>query len=342
MIGARRETRGDADVKALVTGATGFVGSHLVERLLQDDVDVACLARRTSDRVWIRDLPVTTHVATLDQADALAAAMEGVDTVFHVAGLTRARTREAYLAVNADGTRRLIEAVRAAGRTLRRFVYVSSLAAAGPAPGPEPLNETDPPHPIDGYGESKLAAERIVQAAAGDMPITIIRPPAVYGPRDTNFLPLFRTASRFRTVPLIGRKTSRISFVHVTDLVDGIALAAADPAGEGQTYFIASGTHSQSDLADAVAGALGVSLRRLRVPSLLARLAGELGQLKWALTGKPQILSRRKINDALQPRWTCCWDKARRDLGYRERTGLADGMKQTAEWYIQQGWITPT
>ncbi len=328
-------------MKALVTGATGFVGSHLVQRLGQDDIDVVCLVRRTSDRVWIRNLPVTTHVAALDEPDELAAATDGVDVVFHVAGLTRARTRKAYLAVNADGTRRLIEAIKASGQTLSRFVYVSSLAAAGPAPGPEPLDETDEPAPIDAYGESKLAAERIVQAAAEDLPITIVRPPAVYGPRDTNFLPLFRTARKLRTVPLIGKKTNRISFVYATDLADGIVLAGTDAAGEGQTYFIASGTHTQSDLADAVAGALGVSLRRLRVPSILARLAGEFGQLKWALTGKPQILSRRKINDALQPRWTCCWDKARKELGYRERTDLADGMKQTAEWYIQQGWIDP-
>lgn len=328
-------------MKALVTGATGFVGSHLVERLLRAEMEVVCLVRRTSDPVWIRGLPVETRVASLAEPEAMGAAMADVDYVFHVAGLTRARTRKAYLAVNAEGTRRLVVAAVASGRPLRRFVYVSSLAAVGPAPTPQPPDETALPKPIDGYGASKLAGERIVMDAADDMPITIVRPPAVYGPRDTNFLPLFRMARRFGLAPLIGKRTNRISFVYATDLAEGIHLAASSAGGEGQTYFIAGGTHTQDDLADAISGALDRPLRRLRVPAVLARLAGEYGQLKWALTGKPQILSRRKIKDALQPRWTCCWDKARRDLGYRERTGLADGMKQTAEWYVRQGWLDP-
>lgn len=328
-------------MKAVVTGATGFVGSHLVERLLSARIEVACLVRRTSDPVWIRNLPVETRIAALDEPEALAAAMVDADYVFHVAGLTRARTRRAYLAVNAEHTRRVVQAAVASGRTLRRFVYISSLAAAGPTPGPEPLNETAEPRPIDGYGASKLAAERIVLDAADALPVTIVRPPAVYGPRDRNFLPLFRTARRFRLAPLIGRRTNRFSLVHAADLAEGIYLAAASEAAEGQTYFIAGGTHTQDDLVDAISHALDLPLRRVRVPALLARLAGEFGELKWTLTGKPQILSRRKIKDALQPRWTCCWDKARRDLGYRERTDLPDGMKQTAEWYVQQGWLDP-
>jgi len=326
-------------VKALVTGATGFVGSHLVERLLQADMDVLCLVRQTSDPVWIRDLPVETRVAALDQPERIAEAIAEADYVFHVAGLTRARTRRAYFAVNAEGTRRVVSGALAGGGALRRLVYVSSLAAAGPAPTADPLDEGAAAAPIDAYGASKLAAERIVLAAADDLPVTIVRPPAVYGPRDTNFLPLFRTARRLRLAPLIGRKTHRVSFVYAADLAEGIYRAATTADAEGQTYFIAGGTHTQDDLADAVSHALGLPLRKVRIPALLARLAGEYGQLKWLLTGKPQILSRRKIKDALQSRWTCCWDKARRELGYRERTDLASGMKQTAEWYIQQGWL---
>ena len=327
-------------MRAAVTGATGFVGSHLVERLLAEGLDVVCLTRRTSDTVWIRDLPVEIRPVGLDEPDALTAAVEGADYVFHVAGLTRARRPEDYLAVNADATRRLLDATIRAGGATGRFVYVSSLAAAGPTPGPEALVETDEPHPLDGYGASKLAGEREVLAAADRLPVTIVRPPAVYGPRDRNFLSLFRLARQWRFMPVLGKVTNQLSFVHVTDLAEGTWLAASAGAGAGQTYYLGSGTHTMRDVADALAAALGVRLRALRIPSLLARLAGEFGELKWTLTGRSQILSRRKVRDALQSRWTCCWDKASRDLGYRPRVDLVAGMREMAAWYVDQGLLT--
>lgn len=326
--------------KALVTGATGFVGSHLTLRLVREGLDVVCLARRSSRLHWLDGLPVETRVAALDEPDALAAAVADVDYVFHVAGITRARTVDAYMAVNAEGTRTLVDAVVRSGN-VQRLVYVSSLAAAGPNSGPEPHVETDEPRPTDGYGSSKLAAERIVQQAADRLAITIVRPPAVYGPRDTNFLPLFRTAQRLRLAPIIGRPDKEISFVHVHDLAQGIWLAASAAGAEGQTYFLGSGTHTFTEVLDALEAAVRVRLRRLRVPAFVARLAGELGELKWTLTGKPQIISRRKVRDMLQERWTCCWDKAERELGYQPRVALADGMRQTAEWYAAEGWLKP-
>jgi dihydroflavonol-4-reductase len=326
-------------MRAAVTGATGFVGSHLVERLVAEGLDVVCLTRPTSDTVWIRDLPVEIRPVGLDEPDAMAAAVEGTDYVFHVAGLTRARRAEDYLAVNAEATRRLLDATIRAGGATGRFVYVSSLAAAGPTPSAEPLVETDPPHPLPGYGASKLAGEREVLAAADRLPVTIVRPPAVYGTRDRNFLSLFRLARRWRFVPVLGKITNQLTFVHVTDLAEGTWLAAAAPAGRGQTYYLGSGTHTMRDVADALAAAFGVRLRALRVPSLLARLAGEFGELKWTLTGRSQIISRRKVRDALQPRWTCSWDQAARDFDYRPRVDLAGGMREMAEWYVDQGLL---
>ncbi len=327
--------------KALVTGATGFVGSHLVERLLREGLEVACLVRRTSSLTWLEGLPVETRVAALEDPDALADAVGGADYVFHVAGLTRARTVAGYLAVNAEGTRRLLDAIERAGLRPRRFVYVSSLAAVGPNPGPEPLDETAEPHPIGGYGSSKLAAERIVLQAAQRLPVTIVRPPAVYGPRDKNFLPLFRTAQRLRLAPMIGGPAKELSFVHARDPATGMWLAARAEAAEGRTYFVASGTHTFREVIDALEAAVGRRLRRVRVPAVLARLLGELGELKWTLTGKPQIICRRKVRDMLQERWTCSCAKAERELGYRPSVGLVEGMRETAVWYARQGWLKP-
>jgi len=265
--------------------------------------------------------------------------MRGVEYVFHAAGLTRARSREEYFAVNAAGTGRLLAAAIASGAPLRRFVYVSSLAAAGPAPTPAPLDETAPPRPIDAYGASKLAGERMVLEQASRLPVTVVRPPGVYGPRDRNFLPLFRLARRLHVMPVIGKASKQASFVHVADLVTGIWLAGSASRAVGETYFVAGGTHDYHETAGAVSSAIGSRVRLVRVPAPLARLAGELGELKWTLTGRPQILSRRKIHDMLQERWTCSWAKARRELGYRPRLGLAEGMAQTVRWYRRHGWL---
>ncbi len=262
--------------------------------------------------------------------------LTGADYVFHVAGMTRGRTTAEYMEANAQGTRRMIAATPA---TVRRFVYVSSMAAVGPNPTAAPMDETTDPQPRDDYGQSKRAGECIVLEAAGRVPVTIVRPPAVYGPRDTNFLQLFQAALAWGIVPAIGGRQKQFSLVHVDDLVAGIWLAAANPAAVGQTYFIASGTHSMEEFTAALAGALGKKLRLVNVPGVVARLAGEFGQFKWALTGKSQIMSRRKIRDLLQPRWTCSWEKARRELGYREQMPLEEGLRQTAVWYAQHRWI---
>ena len=354
-------------MRAIVTGANGFVGSHLVERLVKESLQVVCLVRPTADLRWIRGLPVEISTEGVDSVEGLAKVIAGADFVFHVAGLTRGRSAREYLAANAEPTRRLVEASIERRATIRRFVYVSSLAAVGPNTNPSgsPLDETCQPQPIDDYGRSKLAGERIVTEARGQLPVTIVRPPGVYGPRDTNFLPLFRTAQRWGIVPAIGLRPcsgrpepgrrgggrdKQFTLVHAEDLAEGIWRAAsASPSpstgegrGEGrvgETYFIASGTYTMTEMTAAMSAALGRPLRLLRIPKPLAILAGEFGQIKWALTGKQQIMSRRKVRDLLQPRWTCSWDKARRELGYEPRVELTEGMKQTAIWYAAQGWL---
>lgn len=324
-------------MKTLVTGATGFVGSHLVDRLVAEGVQVVCLVRTTSDPAWIAGTGAEIRRANWDDETVLADAMGGADVVVHAAGLTRGRTAGEYMAANAGVTARLVAAATRAG--VGRFVYISSLAAVGPNPTEIPMTESDLARPVDHYGRSKLAGEAVVLAAGGPMAVTIVRPPAVYGPRDRNFLPLFRTARRWGVVPAIGGRDKLVSFVYAADLAEGIYRAGVAPAAAGQTYFIGSGTHSMGDVAAAMAQALGRPLRIVRVPKPLALLAGEFGQLAWALTGRSRILSRRKIRDLLQPRWTCTWEKARRDLAYQPAFDLPAGMKQTADWYIREGWL---
>jgi dihydroflavonol-4-reductase len=264
-------------VKALVTGATGFVGSHLVERLLREGVEVACLVRPTSSLAHLEGLDVERRVATLEDPEALERAVEGAELVFHCAGLTRARSLPAYAAANVAGTQRLLHAVAQQGRTLRRFVYVSSLAAVGPCPSDEPFDERTVCLPRDAYGATKLAAERAVLAELKWLPGVVVRPPAVYGPRDRNFLPLFRMARRFGLAPVIGSPAKQLTLVHAADLADCLWRAATVDAAEGQAYFVGSGTHTWSEVLDALAEALGKRLRRMPIPALWSEETDGLG-----------------------------------------------------------------
>lgn len=328
-------------MKALVTGSTGFVGSHLVEELLREGFDVTCLLRPASRAGSIEHLPVTTRTASLHDPAALADAVDGMDYLFHVAGLTRARTAAEYRRANTDTTIHLLTAAQRRGASLQRFVYVSSLAAAGPTPGTTPLDEDAAPRPIGNYGASKLAAEQAVFEQADRMPVTVVRPPVVYGSRDPNTIVMFKTAQRLRIIPVIGSPTNRISMVHVSDLARGIRLAATTPAGGGRGYFISGGDHSVGDIAAGIAAALRLKVRAVPVSPFIARLIGEWGELVWSVTGRPQLISRRKIQHALQPRWTCSAARAEREMGYRPEVQLAEGLARTARWYADQGWIRP-
>jgi nucleoside-diphosphate-sugar epimerase len=324
-------------MQAVVTGSTGFVGGHLVDRLIEEGCDVLCLVRKSSSTERLEKLPVRRQVIRGYGDPDLARILSGVDCIFHVAGLTRARTAEPYLMVNRDATLQLLHEALKAETTPRRFVYVSSLAAVGPNLSQEVQNEETAPHPHDHYGRSKRAGEEVVLAAKKDLPVTIVRPPVVYGTRDRNFVPMFRAASKSGIAPVIGSPDKQISMVYATDLADGIWRAGTHRDAVGQTYFITGGNHTFSEITDALAGAVERPLRTIRVPAWAARLLGELGELKWTLTGKPQIVCRRKINDLLQPAWTCSYDKAQREIGYTPKVSLAEGMKKTAEWYRETG-----
>jgi dihydroflavonol-4-reductase len=323
---------------AFVSGATGFIGSHLCERLIARGHSVTALVRRTSDRHWVHGLPLRTVEADLSNDDGLAWAVKGAQVVFHLAGLTRAHSEAEYLAGNQLTTRRLIEAVRQAGEDVKRFLFVSSLAAAGPGGAERPMVETDPPRPISFYGSSKLAAEREVLAAGPDLPATVVRPPATYGPRDRNLLTVLRSAKRgWAILPNHGRGLA--SLIHVYDLVDGMILAATHPEAVGQTYYLSGQAVTWSQVSDTLEGIVGRRLRHVNLPPMALKMAAEFSELKWLLTGRPQVVSRRKIKDILQPAWVCSDEKARRELGYRPQVSLAEGLAGTYRWYEEQGWI---
>ena len=325
-------------MRAFITGGTGFVGSHLVEELLRRGYDeVRCLVR--SDPKWLDGLDIVPVRGDLFDAEALREGVRGAAIVYHVAGLTRAETQEALDAANVDGTVNVLEAVREAAPDVRRVLVTSSLAACGPSED-RPLTEADPLRPITRYGRSKEKMEAVVQERFRDLPVTIVRPPAVYGPREADIYTIIQAAAKQRVFPIVGAgHEPQLSLVHVRDLVRGMAdLAEADDT-VGETYFLGSEAYySWNDIREAILDALGRGALKVNVPKSLVGLVGAAVEGVGKLTGTYPPLNREKAREA-KASWLCSVAKARRDVGYRQAVELEDGMRETVAWYRAHGWL---
>ncbi len=324
-------------MKSLVTGATGFVGSHLAEALVARGDTVVALARRPDQHAALARLGATPISGSLESPRTLAAALAGVQTVYHVAGATFARGEAEFFAVNEGGTRRLLDAVREAAPRLTRFVYVSSQAALGPSAAGKPFTEDAECRPVTAYGRSKLAGELAVRASG--LPWSVVRPPAVYGPRDRAFLQLFRIVRR-GIAPVFGAGTQELSLVYVADLAAAIVQAGTHPAAERQVFHAA---HREVVLSREVSRAAGLAIGSspivVPVPGLLASaIAGVVGRAAAAM-GWYTPLNADRMAEFLAPSWLLDATKAERMLGWTARRGMAEGMGLTGAWYREQGWI---
>jgi nucleoside-diphosphate-sugar epimerase len=305
---------------ALVTGATGFVGSHLVDVLLDRGWRVAALVRRSSNLRWIEGKPVA-------RIDPDTPAFPDCDVLFHVAGTIRADTYAAYLEGNRDLAVRVFEAART-----RRFVHVSSLAAAGPG---EDVDETMLCRPLSLYGRSKREGEEEIWKRRHRIPVTVIRPPVVYGPRDFGLFDLYRTVSRGLRPEIGGPK--RISIVHVRDLVEGIVAAAESVAGANQVFYLSNEAKVEiSQVMGMIAGALGNKTLRLGIPDRVVRFLAAIVEDAASVLGKRTMFGRDKALEMTQKAWGCNPGKAGKLLGWRARKPLGEGMAETVAWYRAQ------
>ncbi len=327
-------------MNVLVTGATGFVGSHVVDALLEKGHAVRYIARSTSNLRWLEGKDVTRVDGSLFDVASLRHAVDGVDIVIHVAGLTAARNEEEFRRGNFEATRNLLDAVRSYNPGLGRFVHVSSLAVVGPSASvQQPVNETSPLRPITAYGRTKKLAEDAVREAV-DIPSTIIRPPAVYGPRDEAILTFFQTVNR-GLATYIGFGDKSVSLVHVRDLARGIVMAAFHENAIGQTYFISSDEfYTWPQIATLTGAVMGKRrLLSLRLPhAAVLGIAGVVGSLG-KIMGKPPVLDFEKGRDLIQPYWICSTQKAREEIGYRQEISLHEGISETVEWYRSRRWL---
>ena len=323
---------------AAVTGATGFIGRALALRLAASGTRVLALVRDPARAGELAAKPGLELVrGDLRDPGLLRDLAARAGVVYHLAGLTTARNRREFMAVNAEATGALAAAA-ARSPAPPKLVLVSSLSVAGPRTAARPAREDDPPAPVNGYGESKLRGEELLRREGAGVRWTIVRPPWVYGPGDRATLALFRLAAR-GFFPSVRGGCMEISLVHVSDLVEALVLAGESAAADGRVYYVADGeVHTVAQLGQALLAACGGG-RALHVPGFVFRLMGLAGEAGAWLKRRPPLLGRDKACEGLQAGWVCDDARVRAELGYCSRVGLERGVVETLAWYRTHGWL---
>jgi len=326
-------------LKALVTGATGFIGSHLVEALIHQGVQVRCLVRNKRHLGWVKDFPVEFVVGNCQERNSLREGVKDVDQVFHLAGAIAAVKEKTYFEVNALGTENLVRACIENNTRLKKFIYLSSQAAAGPCRSGGKKKESDPCEPVSPYGKSKLLGEQLALSHSHELPVVILRPCAVYGPRDKGFYALFKCLSK-SIKPCLSDHDQYISICYVQDLVRAILLAAETPTENGEIFFLSDGQdHRMEEISDIFAQAMEISALRLRLPKQMLFGMAFFAECFSRVSGKPCIMSRGKVEEMIQKNWLCDITKARTLLGFEPRISLARGAELAVAWYKKENWL---
>jgi dihydroflavonol-4-reductase len=323
----------------LITGGTGFIGSHLAELLRRKDHAVSCLVRDRANLRWLTGLDVDIRTGDCLQQETLTEAVKQASLVVHAAGATKAIRARDYYTVNHIGTRNILEACARYNPGIKKFILISSLAAAGPGAEGKPAKESDPPHPVSDYGRSKLLAEQEALAYRDKFPVTILRPTAVYGPRDRDMYELFRWACRGLTLEILGGERF-LNFCFVGDLVEAIVLAVEKKTPSGSIYFVAEERpYSWSEFRQALLSSGGVHARTIKIPYPAAYLIGLLSEAGSLFTSRPALTNRQKVREASQKYWTCDPAAAGKDLGFKAMYPLQQGLDITWRWYRDNNWL---
>jgi dihydroflavonol-4-reductase len=334
-------------MKALVTGASGFIGSTLVEELASQGFEVFTLLRKSSSTSNLEGLKYHRLDGDLSDAGSLYEALKKVSDltyVFHLAGVTAGPNRQFYFEHNTRGTATLAKAVGEICPGLTRFVHVSSLAAAGPGDSEKPKLENESNHPISAYGESKLEAEIELLKYKSSFPITVIRPPMVYGPKDKNFLVIVKTLLK-NSMPLMpsGRADGNkyYSLIHSKDLSRGIVQAAlAKNVASGEIFYLTDGhVVTNIQLLAAMVGKLGNKPFKFKMPKVILFLLALGGTVLGKIFGKTLTLNLDKLKEITPDYWICSDEKAKKTFGFAPEISLTSGMASTIDWYKNRKWI---
>lgn len=327
-------------MRIFLTGASGFVGSHVLDSLLDADHEVSILLRRTSHTRFIsRHLAqVSVSYGSLGDPEVLKTAMTGCEAVVHCAGLIKALDASEFFRVNQSGTRRVVLAANASRESVRHLIYISSLAVSGPGVPGRPAEEDTQPRPVTVYGESKRLGEIEIRQGSR-VPWTILRPAAVYGPRDEEFLPVFQNIKR-RFMPLLSGAERCLNMIYGPDVAAAVLCSLAADQAAGKTYHLAGQPPcTDEEFMEEIAAQLQVRPVRLRIPRTGLYLAAAIQEILSRATGQPHMLSRQKLPELLASGWVCSTEKISKDLGFTAPTSLREGVSRTLEWYRREGWL---
>lgn len=324
-------------MKAFVTGGTGFIGSHLVDHLIESGAfsEIRCLVR--SNEKWLSGKPYTKISGSVSDLSALQEGIKGVDVIFHVAGIVKAKSQREFKAINVDATENIIRIAQK--NNVRNIIVLSSLAAAGPSSG-TPVEEDKEMTPVSMYGESKKRMEAMIKnIASPEDSIKVIRPPAVYGPREDQILTFFKSCAKGFAL-MIGNGTHpKVSMVYVTDLIQGILRAAQFKTKGVHTFFISGmRDYTWNEIRDTTSSALGRRNIPLRIRPGLVKKIGATVESTASLFGKYPVINREKAAELIHE-WTCSHKKAEQILNYRPTYTLAEGISKTIQWYKTQKWL---
>lgn len=328
--------------KILITGASGFVGSFLVAEALDRNLEVHAGVRKTSSRKYLQNERIHFFEVNFSDVEGMTERLREAkfDYIIHNAGIVGAPKREDYFRVNCEFTKKFVEAIERAGLDLKKFTYTSSLAAYGPASNEDLtdfVKESTTPKPITTYGESKLKAEQFLKGKR-EFPWLIIRPTAVYGPRETDIFSFFQIVNR-RLETYIGSEQQQLTFIYVKDLVR-VMLDATLSDFQQKAYFIADGdTHPAQDLGKYAKQFLNRKTIKIHVPTGLVKIVAAVAEVGGKLFGKTPTFNLQKVAELKSLNWKCDTAATERDFNFKAKYNLEKGLNETLNWYKEHNWL---
>ncbi len=324
---------------ALVTGANGFIGSHLVDQLLTSGCTVHGLVRESSNLKWLDASRVHLHRVDLARPDFIIPSLEELDYIFHCAGLTKAKSRSGYFQVNATPCSNLYEQCQKRGGRIKSIIHLSSLAATGPSHQGNLVDETTPCRPVTFYGQSKLVGEEIALRYSRSLPVTVIRPPVVYGPREENFFTFIKLIQKGWELQ-IGKGGKELSLIYVADLVQAMLIASDPSKHQARSYFVADGrVYLWEQVAKECARIMNVRLKTLKIPERVLNPVALFFELWTSFSSKPALFDRQRMVDIRQSSWSASPEKFFKAFDFEPQYELSRGLTETINWYQQEKWL---